>query len=248
MKHAALLVVAALSGCLANASEKESPVPPVPKRQQEQKLNRQVSMKIDYLLYLPPNHSADKKWPLIIFLHGAGERGSDLAKVKVHGPAKLVEQGREFPFVIVSPQCPSGQWWSNKVETVMALIDEIVEKYNIDETRIYLTGLSMGGYGTWSIAATYPQRFAAIAPICGGGMPFLAPALKDTPVWAFHGAKDPVVPLAESERMVAAVQKAGGNARLTVYPEAEHDSWTATYNGPQLYEWFLQHSRQPQQK
>jgi len=214
-------------------------------KQQAVKMQRKVTLEMEYLLALPKDYDKDttKAWPLMVFLHGAGERGSDINKVKVHGPAKLVEQGKEMPFIVISPQCPEGQWWNNRVETVMALIDEIAEKYRVDPKRIYLTGLSMGGYGTWSIASTFPNRFAAIVPICGGGQPYQAGNLKSIPVWAFHGGKDPVVPLAESERMVDAVKKAGGNAKLTVYPEAQHDSWTETYNNPALYEWLLKQSK-----
>jgi predicted peptidase len=214
-------------------------------KQQAVKMQRKVTLEMEYLLALPKDYDKDttKAWPLMVFLHGAGERGSDINKVKVHGPAKLVEQGKDFPFLIVSPQCPEGQWWNNRVETVMALIDEIAEKYRVDPKRIYLTGLSMGGYGTWSIATTFPDRFAAIVPICGGGQPYQAGNLKKIPIWAFHGGKDPVVPVAESERMVEAVKKAGGNAKLTIYPEAQHDSWTETYNNPALYEWLLKQSK-----
>ena len=212
--------------------------------QRPMSMSRQVNLEMSYLLYLPEDYGKTKKdWPLMVFLHGAGERGSNLDKVKVHGPAKLVDQGKELPFIIVSPQCPPGKWWPNFIEKVMALIDETVESYNVDTSRIYLTGLSMGGYGTWSIANTYPERFAAIAPICGGGMSFVAHNLVDTPVWAFHGAKDDVVPLSESQKMVDAVNAAGGRAKLTVYPTIEHDSWTQTYENPKLYEWFLKHSR-----
>ncbi len=113
----------------------------------------------------------------------------------------------------------------------------------MDTERIYLTGLSMGGYGTWALAAKYPERFAAIVPICGGGKRFMARSLKDIPVWAFHGAKDNVVPLKESVKMVNAVKALGGNARLTVYPDAGHDSWTETYRNKELYSWFLGHRK-----
>ena len=211
--------------------------------QRPMSLDRQMNLEMNYLLYLPNDYGREKKdWPLMIFLHGAGERGSNLDKVKIHGPAKLVDQGREMPFIIVSPQCPSGKWWPNYIEKVMALIDETIETYDVDTSRIYLTGLSMGGYGTWATACTYPERFAAIAPICGGGMPFIAHNLADTAVWTFHGEKDDVVALSESQRMVDAVNEAGGNAKLTVYPDLGHDSWTQTYNNPKLYEWFLEHS------
>jgi predicted peptidase len=215
-----------------------------PGRQHDQFLDRRVSMKNNYLLYLPRGYGEkEKKWPMILFLHGAGERGDDLAKVKAHGPAKIVEAGKDLPFIVVSPQCPAKQWWPAKVEVLMGLLDEIEEKYDVDPQRFYLTGLSMGGYGSWSLAAMYPDRFAAVVPICGGGMPYLGRNFKNLPVWAFHGAKDEVVPLQRSQEMVDAINAAGGNAKLTVYPDAGHDSWTETYDNPELYEWFLRHRR-----
>ncbi len=200
------------------------------------------SVTCDYLLYLPDDYSSKgEKWPMILFLHGAGERGDDLEKVKVHGPPKLIEAGQELPFIVVSPQCPEGRIWSNEV--LIALVDDIVEHYNVDEDRIYLTGLSMGGFGTWSLSSAYPERFAAIAPICGGGMIIMSWPLKDMPVWVFHGAKDQTVPIEESERMVKALKKRGNDVLFTVYPDANHDSWTETYDNPKLFEWFLQHKR-----
>ena len=216
----------------------------------ETKLTRPVS--VSYLLYLPKAYDAKaaKKWPLILFLHGAGERGADLAKVAIHGPPKLVKQKQEFEFIIVSPQCPTGQHWDN--EAMLALLDDVIASHKVDTSRVYLTGLSMGGYGTWSLGLAHPERFAAIAPICGGGDPIAAllpnlktqAALKSLPIWVFHGAKDPVVRLSESERMVEAVKRAGcKDVQLTVYPEAQHDSWTESYANPKLYEWFLAHER-----
>jgi predicted peptidase len=153
----------------------------------------------------------------------------------------MIAQGRSFDFIIVSPQCPKDIWWPEKNEILINLLDDIEKKYRVDTDRVYLTGLSMGGFGTWSLAMAYPDRFAAIAPICGGGERYGAPRLKKVPVWAFHGAKDNTVPLIRSQEMVDAVKKAGGDAKLTIYPEAEHDSWTETYNNPELYEWFLSH-------
>jgi len=206
--------------------------------------NKQIvkSAACDYLLSLPKGYGEkEQKWPLMLFLHGAGERGSDLNLVKKHGPPKLIEQGRELPFIVVSPQCPAGVWWSERLDTLMALLDEIESKYEVDPSRVYLTGLSMGGFGTWALACERPERFAAIVPICGGGQWFLADRLKKVPVWAFHGAKDPVVPLDLSKSMVEAVKRMGGDAKLTVYPEANHDSWTATYDDPKVYEWLLSH-------
>jgi predicted peptidase len=209
----------------------------------QKEITRTVSLR--YLLYLPKGYGENKeqKWPLILFLHGAGERGNDLELVKKHGPPKLIGQGREFPFIIVSPQCPIDSWWTEMLDGLVALLDEVQSKYAVDPDRVYLTGLSMGGFGTWALGCRHPERFAAIAPICGGGEWFLATRLKNVPVWAFHGAKDPVVPLRESTEMVDALKRAGGDVQLTVYPEAQHDSWTETYNNPKLYEWFLNHRR-----
>ena len=214
------------------------------------KVTRNVS--VEYLLFLPRDYNSpkSKRWPLILFLHGAGERGTNLARVKVHGPPKAVREKPDFPFVVVSPQCPSGQRWDNEV--LLALLDDVLKKHRIDAKRVYLTGLSMGGFGAWNLGLAHPDRFAAIAPICGGGDPLVllladprkSRALKSLPVWAFHGARDPVVRLGESERMVEAMRQIGATeVKLTVYPEAEHDSWTETYNNPALYGWFLAHHR-----
>jgi predicted peptidase len=204
-----------------------------------------------YLLYTPADYGVDttKQWPLVLFLHGAGERGSELDKVTVHGPPKLVKQGRNFPFILVSPQCPDDQRW--QADALIGLLDGVQAKLRVDPKRVYVTGLSMGGYGSWSLASRYPERFAAVAPICGGGERIdillagrRGPALKTLGIWAFHGAKDNVVPLNESERMVDAFKKAGNtDVKLTVYPEAGHDSWTEAYNTAELFEWLLKHSR-----
>jgi predicted peptidase len=206
----------------------------------------------DYLLFLPKDYDAkkSKRWPLILFLHGAGERGTNVWLVARHGPPKIVRENQDLHFIVVSPQCPTGQRWDNDV--VLALLDEAIKKYRVDPSRVYLTGLSMGGYGTWSLGLEHPERFAAIAPICGGGDPLrllLADPrtinpIKKLPVWAFHGAKDPVVKVEESQRMIEALKKAGvKEVELTIYPEAQHDSWTETYNNPKLYEWFLAHQK-----
>lgn len=219
-------------------------------QQFKRKITRTVSA--GYLLFLPKgyNAKANQRWPLMLFLHGAGERGSDVKKVTVHGPPKIVKNKPEFPFILVSPQCPEDETWSDEV--LLGLLDEVIKKHKVDTNRVYLTGLSMGGYGTWSLGLKHPERFAAIAPVCGGGetikillaSPKNAAALKSLGVWAFHGAKDPVVKLEESERMVAVLKKAGvKEVELTVYPEAQHDSWTETYANEKLYDWFLKHER-----
>ena len=200
------------------------------------------TMSCRYLLFLPEGYGQkQQKWPLVMYLHGAGERGDNLELIKCNGLPKLVEQNKKFKFIIVVPQCPQGQWWTAKMDTLMALLDDIESNYDVDRDRVYLTGLSMGGFASWAMGCHYPERFAAIAPICGGGDRFFVESMKDVPVWAFHGAKDDVVPVERSKEMVDAVNAAGGNAKLTVYPEAGHDSWTQTYDNPALYEWFLSH-------
>ena len=205
-----------------------------------------------FLLYLPEGYQGKKEsqWPLMLFLHGAGERGDNLNRVKVHGPPKLVEKGQKFPFIIISPQCPKNQRWDDAMLTV--LLDHVCKEYRVDTSRLYLTGLSMGGYGSWSLGMALCDRFAAIAPICGGGS-FIdvynasgakGKALRSLGVWAFHGAKDTVVPISESEKMVEALRKFGHpDPKLTIYPDARHDSWTKTYDNPELYQWFLKNRR-----
>lgn len=212
------------------------------KRQTAHRFNKEITIEIDldYLLYLPDGYNENDELPLMIFLHGAGERGSDISKVKVHGPPKIVETD-DMPFIILSPQCPADQWWN--IRDLDYLLEEILKNYNIDQDRIYLTGLSMGGFGTWAWAAEHPEKFAAIAPICGGGDPRLAGALVDIPAWVFHGAKDKVVPITGSSEMVDALKELGADIKFTIYPEAGHDSWTETYANPDLYEWFLSHQK-----
>jgi predicted peptidase len=203
---------------------------------------------LNYLLHLPEGYSADstQTWPLILFLHGSGERGTDPTKVSAYGIAKIVEQRSDFPFITVSPQCPSDMWWTELITELRGLVDEISETYRVDTSRLYLTGLSMGGFGAWDMAVIYPHLFAAFAPICGGLSEALFPnicLIKNLPAWVFHGAKDDVVPLWQSEEPVKALQECGGDVRFTVYPNAGHNSWTETYNNPELYTWFLSHTR-----
>src|ERR1043166_5003507 len=224
--------------------------------QTAQVLDTKVSkkrVKANYLLFLPEGYDANspRRWPLILFLHGIGERGNDPWKVKIHGPPKVAEKMASFPFIVLSPQCPNGQWWSNEILT--ALLDEAVAKHKVDTNRIYLTGLSMGGFGAWSLAMEFPERFAAVAPLCGGGNPYYPnaydarrrAALKSLPFWVFHGDQDRSVALVESERMVNALKKLGCDVKFTVYEGVGHDCWTQTYSDPRLYAWFLEHERKP---
>lgn len=212
--------------------------------QHPQHFEKQIVKTVSYdmLVYTPKELKQQKQWPLIIFLHGSGERGHDLMKLKVHSIPKIIDSKDDFPFIVVSPQCPDGERWD--AEALNAMLDDVITKLPIDTNRIYLTGLSMGGYGTWKFAAAYPQRFAAIAPVCGGGTLEDTWRLKEMPVWAFHGAKDDVVFPIESERMVESLKRQGNTeVKFTLYPDANHNAWDATYSNPELYEWFLQHSK-----
>lgn len=212
--------------------------------QESLQFSKEISKTINfgYLLYLPPgnNDAGTEKFPLLLFLHGSGERGTDLDLVKKNGPPKVAEQ-MELPFIILSPQCPEVAWWD--VDGVKVLLDEIIATYPVDKSRIYITGLSMGGFGTWDMIIKYPDVFAAAIPVCGAGYPFRLERIKNLPVWAFHGQKDDVVPIEYSQKMVDALKRANGNIKFTIYPEANHDSWTETYNNPEVYQWLLQQKR-----
>ncbi len=219
--------------------------------QQIHTIQREIvrSASLEYLRCLPKGYgeTPGKKWPLILFLHGAGERGCDIEQVKKHGIARVVEE-RDLPFVTLAPQCPANHWWSDYLPALDDLLTEAIAGLNIDPRRIYLTGLSMGGFGTWHMAAEYPRRFAAIVPICGGmawmyGFPERVSEMACIPTWVFHGAKDSVVPLGASQAMVARLNACGGDVRFTIYPDADHDSWTETYNNPELYDWLLSHQK-----
>jgi predicted peptidase len=216
--------------------------------QQQQSFAETISkaVALKYLLFLPAAYDEQREtsFPMILFLHGSGECGDDLELVKKYGLAMRLESWSDCPFIVVSPQCPLGSVWLYQLDALNVLLDRITVDYRVDKARIYLTGLSLGGMGTWEMATAFPTRFAAIAPICGRGTSrILIDNLKEIPTWAFHGAQDTVVPLNESERMVAALQEIGADVRLTVYPDADHDSWTRAYNDPELYQWFLQHHR-----
>ncbi|OGV66082.1 MAG: hypothetical protein A2498_01985 [Lentisphaerae bacterium RIFOXYC12_FULL_60_16] len=207
---------------------------------------------LPYLQYLPRGYRAKgpKRWPLMLFLHGSGERGTDLQRVAVHGPLKHVNQGKEFPFIIVAPQCPADQAWEN--DRLVRLLDHCLKRYPADRNHIYLTGISMGGFGAWNLAIAHPERFAAVVPVCGGG-DMLSVLLADSaqaaefkrlPVWAFHGGNDSVVPPTESQRMLTALKQRGAKRlKLTIYPTIQHNAWDNAYNNPKLYAWLLRQAR-----
>lgn len=228
----------------ARAEEPLPATPPAESSQLEKFFEKEITVtaRYKYLLSLPEGYETSaQRWPLILFLHGAGESGKVLAEVKVHGPPKMIEEKtREYPCIVVSPQSPRWGWNSDYLS---ALLDSICETYRVDPERIYLTGLSMGGYGTWMLAADQPDRFAAIVPICGGGNPDDAENLKGLPIWVFHGAQDKIVKLEKSEKMVDALKAVGSDVKFTVYPEAGHDSWTETYANPELYTWLFAQKR-----
>lgn len=202
-----------------------------------------------YQLYLPPGvaeaRGDGERWPLLIFLHGSGERGSDIARVKAHGPPKVADrQGGGFPFILVSPLLPAEDedWDIAKLD---AIVDRTMATLPVDRRRVYLTGLSRGGHATWRWAAAEPTRFAAIAAVAGRGDPATACALKDTPVWAFHGDRDDAVPPEGSFAMARAIRACGGRkGRLTIYPNLGHNAWDPAYDDPALYLWLLSHRRE----
>jgi len=234
MKHAAYSVLLALALSLP---------PLITAGQTPKSFMGEITLKVgyNYLLTLPAGYETEttKKWPLLIFLHGAGERGDNLELLKMHGPPKLIAAGKKFDAIVISPQVPVKNIWNE--HGVKALTDEIVRTHRVDTARIYLTGISMGGFGTWDTALAYPDTFAAIAPICGGaGVGFvMAERLKDLPCWIFHGDKDAAVSVEFSTRMHKALQKAGSQAKLTIYPGVGHDSWTQTYESAEFWEWLL---------
>lgn len=207
------------------------------------KLNKDVAY--HYSAYLPASYDADtnKSWPLLIVLHGSGARelsDENLQRDRVFVP--ILESTKDkYPMITVIPHCPKWQHWDGMI--IKDMIDSVGQKYRIDRTKIYLTGFSMGGYGSFDSAAQYPDLFTAVAPICGGGDPEDAAAYGKLPIWAFHGDKDPVVPVSESIKMVDAIKKAGGDAKLTIYPGAGHNAWDATFTNPAFYEWLLAQSK-----
>ncbi|MDB6092707.1 MAG: Alpha/beta hydrolase family protein [Verrucomicrobia bacterium] len=206
-------------------------------------LATRVRFGFDYLLHLPRGYSATRgpRWPLVVFFHGKGERGHDLSLVQRHGPPKRVAAGHAFPFILAAPQCAENEWWN--YGALDAWVLELMRRHRVDSSRVYLTGLSMGGFATWGLAQLNPQRYAAVAPICGGGEVRRAEVLRDLPIWAFHGALDQAIPLQRSREMILAVKAAGGSPRFTIYPKAGHDSWTKPYAGKALYAWLLSHRR-----
>jgi predicted peptidase len=221
-------------------------VEPTPGKQVEQSLATSDGGTIDFLLYLPPDFDPAKKSPMIFFLHGRGESNGPLSLVAKWGPPKFAARGDELTYVLVSPQCPRDDSWSKPTQQLrlIELLDHIVKNYSIDEDHICLTGLSMGGYGSWRLAADHPGRFSAVVPVCGGGDPADAEKLKELPIWVFHGDQDTAVPFQRSVEMVAAIKNAGGTKiRFTSLEHIGHNCWSATYATPELYDWIGKQTR-----
>jgi len=238
-----------------NTPPRESQQASQPGQQIEASFKTSDGTEVLYLLYLPKNFrptkkakfdsNADlesrKKFALLYFLHGRGESHGPLNRVAKWGPPKMVAQGDHLPYIIVSPQCPADDWWATpKQQTRLTeLLDHILASYPIDKEKIFLTGLSMGGYGSWAMAASQPNRFAAVIPICGGGNPAHAKKLTNLPIWAFHGTNDEAVPFQESATMVDAIKAAGGTkVRFTTLEHFGHNTWSAAYASPELFQWM----------
>lgn len=218
----------------------------VPVGQHAQVFETMVSQTLacHYLLYVPKTYTHDDRdWPLILYLHGAGERGDDPSLIPRFGPLNYVKTHPDFPFIVLAPQCPKDEWW--RPETVLQVLIEVMDNCRVDKNRIYITGISMGGYGTMEVAGRFPQLFAAVAPVCGGGNGMQARALKGIPVWIFQGAKDTAIPTESAEYLYKKLKDNNADVKLTVYPEAGHVETTQAYDDPALYEWFLAQQRQP---
>lgn len=199
------------------------------------------SLQLDGMQYLttyPKRYEKGEEYPVIIFLHGAGTRGNSLEVLKKNAYFNIVKEYQDFPFITVAPLCCENSWF-DMMASLKKLVHKIAESGFVDNKRIYLVGNSMGGYATWQLAMSMPEMFAAIVPISGGGMYWNAGRLMNVPVWAFHGKQDTTVFVEESEKMVAAINKNGGTAKLTIYPENGHNAWDDTYKNPEVFEWLL---------
>lgn len=239
------LLVSLCCGCAVLAAEPEAKQWTAPNK-----------VTVSYRWSAPAAPEPGKTYPLVLFLHGAGERGTDNKAQLKHGVTAILDAAKRLgePCFLIAPQCPPKQWWGNfergarpsaavkaspLLDAVLALVAESITRHPVDPKRIYVTGLSMGGYGTWNSLSREPKRFAAAIPICGGGNPARAGAYHRVPIWAFHGEADPVVPVSSTRAMIAALEKAGGKPKATYYPGVQHDSWTQTYADPEVIKWLF---------
>lgn len=201
--------------------------------------------KMKYYLYFPKGYEEEKndKFPLLLFLHGGGESGGELEELKTNGPPKLLAEGKEFPFLILAPQNPhKKKWWNTRA--VMQLLDTIIATNRVDTDRIYLTGLSRGGGAAWELAVQYPDKFAALAVVCGmTPVPYASWINKNMPIWVFHGTEDKSIPISESEDMVKRLEEMGYDVTFTRYEGVGHNAWVKAYTTEELYTWFMKQKR-----
>jgi predicted peptidase len=231
----------------------------------EKRIFTRGAASLPYRLLKPHGYPEDgtNRYPLVIFLHGIGERGTDNQRQLRNGVEEFVKDSarKKHPCFLVVPQCPPDKLWSevtpadtrrnlplaqNPTEPtalVLELIDAVSKEYRVDTDRIYLTGVSQGGYGTWDLIARKPALFAAAMPVCGGGDPAQAEKLAKLPIWAFHGDEDQLVPVERSRDMIAAIKEAGGEPKYTEYKETGHDSWTPTYENTEVLEWLFKQKK-----
>lgn len=193
---------------------------------------------MQYIISYPKGYTEDKKYPVILFLHGAGSRGNNIDLLSDNPYFKITDNNPEFPFITIAPLCSANTWF-DMFETLKEFVQKIRTEEYVELKKIYIIGASMGGYATWQLGMSLPECFTAIVPICGGGMYWNAGRLINVPVWAFHGNKDNTVFVEESMKMVDAVNRNGGNARLTIYPENGHDAWSDTYRNSEVFKWLL---------
>lgn len=238
----ALVAVALLGGCVTIQEERITNMGPPTGF-----INKTMTVggkQLAYNVYVPRQYDPSRKWPLIVFLHGRGERGSDGLLQTDVGIGRAIRKNPErFPCLVAMPQCPADSGWNARHDIIDETIARGFAEYSIDKSRVCLTGLSMGGYGTWSYGAAHPELFAALLPICGGGMTTDAPALAKVPIRVFHGGSDSIVNPTASRAMVDAVKKAGGDIEYTEYPEVDHNSWDKTYGDETVIEWILERKR-----
>lgn len=238
-----LSIAVLLAGCSAprviTVDSKDSPLNVETSRAKQ---TAQQFEKTDYLLYLPEGYSQDeKRWPLILYLHGKSLRGSDLEMLKGYGLAASLEKGLAIPFVVVSPQCPDDRYWMTEDETLSRLVDHAVATYSIDPERIYVTGHSMGGRGTWLLAYKHPEKFAAIVPMSDAPLDNAwARQVAKVPAWVFHGTKDDLEPFERTKEFVEALKKLGAEVKFTPLSERDHFILD-TYEKREIYDWLLQH-------